>query len=63
MEIWDTAGHFQSNAELRHLEVFVRWADVVVLVYSITDRASFNLVVQLMEQIANIRLVLEIPKS
>ena len=38
MEIWDTAGHFQSNAELRHLEVFIRWADVVVLVYSITDR-------------------------
>ena len=42
---------FQSNAELRHLEVFIRWADVVVLVYSITDKASFNLVLQLMEQV------------
>lgn len=55
MEIWDTAGHFNSSAELRHLEVFVRWADVVVLVYSITDRASFNLALQLMETISQIR--------
>ena len=41
----------QSQAELRHLEVFVRWADVVILVYSITDKASFHLAVQLLQQV------------
>lgn len=37
------------------MEVFIRWADVVVLIYSITDRASFNLVIQLLEQIGKLR--------
>ncbi len=55
VEIWDTAGHFQSHAEIRHLEVFVRWADVVVLVYSISDRASFNLALQLLDQIDRLK--------
>ncbi len=44
---------FQSEAELRHLEVFVRWADVLVLVYSVTDRASFGLALQLLEQVGS----------
>ncbi len=52
MDIWDTAGHFQSQVELRHLEVYVRWADVILLVYSITDKASFHLVGQLLEQVS-----------
>lgn len=37
------------------MEIFIRWADVVVLVYSITDRASFNLVLQLLNQIDKIK--------
>ena len=41
----------QSPAELRHLEVLVRWADVILLVYSITDKASFHLAVQLLQQV------------
>ena len=41
----------QSQAELRHLEVLVRWADVILLVYSITDKASFHLAVQLLQQV------------
>jgi hypothetical protein len=41
----------QSNAELRHLEVFIRWADVILLVYSITDEASFHLAKALLQQV------------
>ncbi|TRY73328.1 hypothetical protein TCAL_06036 [Tigriopus californicus] len=41
MEIWDTAGHFNSSAELRHLEVFVRWADVVGDVFEVALRQGW----------------------
>ncbi len=53
----------QSDAELRHLEVFVRWADVLVLVYSVTDRASFSLALQLLEQVKEFASFLFIGKS
>ncbi len=53
----------QSDAELRHLEVFVRWADVLVLVYSVTDRASFSLALQLLEQVKEFASFIFIGKS
>ena len=49
VEAWQLL--MQSQAELRHLEVLVRWADVILLVYSITDKASFHLAVQLLQQV------------
>ena len=49
LETWQLL--LQSQAELRHLEVLVRWADVILLVYSITDKASFHLAVQLLQQV------------
>ena len=36
--------------------MFVRWADVLVLVYSVTDRASFSLALQLLEQVRGVQI-------
>ncbi|XP_049295071.1 ras-like protein family member 11B isoform X1 [Anopheles funestus] len=54
-EIWDTCPKIEENAEALSLTASsetVQWADGLLLVYSITDRDSFNFIRKAKEELA-----------